>query len=94
MVMVMKGTSRWSPPVTRSSSNKRTSPPRVELLMARQQEAKVEVCKYACVGGAGTAGWTEQLIEMMEECFSLLLLWIESNLTPNPPQFVIPQSYA
>lgn len=26
-------------------------PSRVELLMARQQEANVEVCKYACVGG-------------------------------------------
>lgn len=29
----------------------------VELLMARQQEAKVEVCKHACVGGlTGLAG--------------------------------------
>lgn len=52
--------------------------------MARQQEANVEVCKYACVGGGVTACWTEQLIEMMEDCFSFLLLWIESNLIPPP----------
>lgn len=87
-----------SPPVTRSSSNKRTSPPQGWIAhgeTAGSQSGGVQVCM--CWGGAGTAGWTEQLIEMMEECFSFLLLWIESNLTPNPPPppiFWFPQSYA